>query len=313
MSERIVYLPEGEGAVNSILSMIPGLINGNQMNPALLSALQNGNRNQDMWGGGGCWWIWILLIFGIFGGNGFGFGGGGFNNGLPAQLNNDAGRQLLMQAIQGNGQAISQLSQSLGCSVQQLQTAICGISNGIDRLSGQIGTTGMQTINAIESSACRIGQMISDCCCKTQQSIMQMGYENRLATCDQTNTLTNTMNQNTLSLRDGANANTQAIINKLDAMHTQSLYDKIDALREKYSTAVNQLDREHQTNAIQAFQAQTIAPVNAALTDLSQRLAAIECKQPPTVTVPYTPAMGSFIPVNYGVNINPYSTVGCGC
>lgn len=313
MSERIVYLPEGEGAINSILSMIPGLINGNQMNPALLSALQNGNRNQDMWGGGGCWWIWILLIFGIFGGNGFGFGGGGFNNGLPAQLNNDAGRQLLMQAIQGNGQAISQLSQSLGCSVQQLQSAICGISNGIDRLSGQIGTTGMQTINAIESSACRIGQLISDCCCKTQQSILTMNYENQLANCNQTNTLTNTMNQNTLSLRDGATANTQAIISKLDAMQNQALYDKIDALREKNSVLTNQLNQEHQTAAIQAFQAQSIAPVNAALADLSQRLAAIECKQPPTVTVPYTPAMGSFIPVNYGVNINPYSTVGCGC
>lgn len=313
MSERIVYLPEGEGAVNSILSMIPGLINGNQMNPALVTALQNGSRNQDMWGGGGCWWIWIILLFALFGGNGFGFGGGGFGNGLPAQLNNDAGRQLLMQAIQGNGQAISQLSQSLGCSIQQLQSAICGINSSLERISGQIGTTGMQTINAIEASACRIGQMISDCCCKTQQSIMQMGYENQLANCNQTNTLTNTMNQNTLSLRDGANANTQAIINKLDAMQTQALYDKIDSLREKYSTAVNQLDREHQTNTIQAFQAQSLVPVNAALTDLSQRLAAIECKQPPTVSIPYTPAMGSFIPVNYGVSVNPYSTVGCGC
>ncbi len=39
-------------------------------------------------------------------GNGFGNGNECCANGLPAQLNNDYGRELLMQAIQGNRSAI---------------------------------------------------------------------------------------------------------------------------------------------------------------------------------------------------------------
>jgi len=45
-------------------------------------------------------------------------------------------------------------------------------------------------------------------------------------------------------------------------------------------------------------------------------VSAIECKQPATVTVPYVPAMSNLVPVNYGINVNPFaaSTLGsCGC
>lgn len=295
MSERIIYVPEseGSGSMNAIFSMIPGLLNNNQLNPLLASALMNGQQNQNAWGGG-CWWIWILLIFlmGGFGGNGL--MGNRFGGGLPAELNGDAGRQLLMQAIQGNGAAISQISQSLGSNFQIVQSKLCDIGSAIERAGWDVS------------------KQISDCCCKTQQSIQAMGYENQLSNCQQTNTLVNTMNTNTLSLRDGATANTQAIIAKLDAMQNQALLDKIDALREKNSTLQGQLSQEHQTLALQNYQAQAFAPVNAALNDLSARLGKIECAMPPTVSVPYTPAMGSFIPVNYGVNVNPFST-SCGC
>lgn len=298
MSERIVYVPEGEsnGSINGILSMIPGLISNNQMNPMLASALMNGQRNQDMWGGAGCWWIWIILLFGLggFGGYGGGLFGNRFGGGLPAELNGDAGRELLMQAIQGNSNAISQIAQSLGTNFQLVQSKLC-----------DIGT-------AIERTGWNISKEIGDCCCKTQQSIQAMGYENQLSNCHQTNTLVNTMNSNTLSLRDGATANTQAIINKLDAMQNQALLDKIDALREKNTNLQGQLSQEHQTLALQNYQAQALAPVNATLADLSARLGKIECNLPPTVSVPYTPAMGSFIPVNYGINVNPTSTL-CGC
>lgn len=301
MSERIIYVPEneGSGSMNAIFSMIPGLLNNqNQLNPLLASALMNGQNNQDMWGGAGCWWIWIILLFGLGGFGGFGGGmfGNRFAGGLPAELNGDAGRELLMQAIQGNTAAISQISQSLGTNFQLVQSKLCDIGA------------------AIERSGWDVSKQISDCCCKTQQSIQAMGYENQLSNCQQTNTLVNTMNANTLSLRDGATANTQAIIAKLDAMQNQNLLDKIDALREKNSTLQGQLSQEHQTLALQNYQAQALAPVNAALTDLSQRLASIECKQMPTVSVPYLPASGSYIPVNYGINVNPLAGYdNCGC
>ena len=102
------------------------------------------------------------------------------------------------------------------------------------------------------------------------------------------------------------------MIAKLDAMQNQNLLDKIDALREKNSTLQGQLSQEHQTLALQNYQAQALAPVNAALADLSTRLGKIECNQPEVARIPYVPAAGNYIPVNYGVNVNPFSTL-CGC
>ena len=95
----------------------------------------------------------------------------------------------------------------------------------------------------------------------------------------------------------------------------RELQNRIDALREKNSSLVSQLSQEHQTAAIQAYQAQSIAPVNAALADLSSRLASIECKQPASVTIPYIPAMSNLVPVSYSqpVNFGIGTCSNCGC
>lgn len=105
----------GGAATNGLLSMIPGmfanLIGGNKMDPNLVAALMNGRNNQDGFGGANGWWLWIIVLFWLWGGRGFGngFGNGGdcCANGLPAQLNNDYGRELLMQAIHGYGLSIA--------------------------------------------------------------------------------------------------------------------------------------------------------------------------------------------------------------
>ena len=94
----------------------------------------------------------------------------------------------------------------------------------------------------------------------------------------------------------------------------RALTDKIDALREKNSTLTTQLNLEHQNQYTAGVVAQSIAPVNAALGDLSARLAKIECKQPETVTIPYIPAMGNYIPVNYSIpmHLGVSNYGGCG-
>lgn len=148
--DKIVLLDgmgSGSGsAANGLLSMIPGmftsLLGGNKMDPNLVAALMNGRNNQDQFGGANGWWLWIIVLFWLWGGRGFGngFGGNGNDccaNGLPAQLNNDYGRELLMQAIQGNRSAIDQISNALNCSTSQLQNAICNVQGAIDRVAGQ--------------------------------------------------------------------------------------------------------------------------------------------------------------------------------
>lgn len=211
----------GGAAANGLLSMIPGmfanLIGGNKMDPNLVAALMNGRNNQDGFGGANGWWLWIIVLFWLWGGRGFGngFGNGGdcCANGLPAQLNNDYGRELLMQAIQGNRSAIDQIASALNCSTTQLQNAICNVQGAIDKVAGQVGMTSQAVINAVQQQGCEIGNQISSCCCnlsslinqstcQTQGMITQQGFDNQLRTLEQTNILQNNINQGLTNNRE---------------------------------------------------------------------------------------------------------------
>lgn len=305
MESQKIYLAGNGGADTSAL--LASALQNRGLDPASVMAMM-GNRGGGLGGDGDIFGILLLFILmGAFNGNGWGggFGGGNNNGGVPLNmLSNDSSRELIMSAIQRNGLDVSQLASTLNCSIGQVTSGINALATQISTLAGQQGLSAQQIINSIQAGNNTLSAQLAQCCC-----------DQRLATCQQTNTLQNTMNQNTLALRDSGSANTQAIIGKLDQMQNQALQDKIEALREKNSTLAAQLSNEHQTAAIQAFQAQSLAPVNAALGDLSTRLSAIECKQPPTINVPYMPAMGSMIPVNYSVpvNLGVSTPNGCGC
>lgn len=116
------------------------------MDPAALMAMMN---NGGFGGNGGWWWIWIILIFfcwGGFGGNGFGRGGNDASR-LASQLNNDANTNLLMQAINGNKEAISSLSNTLNCDINAVQTALNTINSGVSQISCDTKLSSCEVIN----------------------------------------------------------------------------------------------------------------------------------------------------------------------
>lgn len=254
----------GGAATNGLLSMIPGmfanLIGGNKMDPNLVAALMNGRNNQDGFGGANGWWLWIIVLFWLWGGRGFGngFGNGGdcCANGLPAQLNNDYGRELLMQAIQGNRSAIDQIASALNCSTTQLQSAICNVQGAIDKVAGQVGMTSQAVINAVQQQGCEIGNQISSCCCnlsslinqstcQTQGMITQQGFDNQLRTLEQTNILQNGLNQGLANNREQATSQFNILSAKLDAQ-TVMINDKFCQLemREMQNTIAQLLMNE---------------------------------------------------------------------
>lgn len=116
MAEEKTYV-FGEGAGNNgILSLLGPMLSQRGVDPNVLLAMQG--RNNDGFGEGG-WFIWVIFLFFLmgWGGNGFGNNGAG---GLGNQLNNDYGREMLLQAINGNGNAISQLATTLNCDTEHL-------------------------------------------------------------------------------------------------------------------------------------------------------------------------------------------------
>lgn len=311
MSETKTYVfPEsGSGGGGSMLGMLAPLLQKNGLDPNLLLAM---NNRGGMFGGDGSSFLWIIFLFFLFplfgrngwGNNGDGGNGGGFAGaGIPNLINNDAGRELLMSAIQGNGQAINNLATNLNCSIGQVQNAINGVMSQVQQVGNQVGQSSMQIINAIQQGNCQIAQQIASCCC-----------ENRLAICQQTNTLQNAINgvatsqergfasvayetqRQTCDLQNSIKDSTQQILAGQRAAEMREMQNKIDKLREENST----FKSSAMTSQIVG---QATAPLGAALNDLSTRLAKIECNQPEVAKVPYSPVVGipSCVAAQYGL------------
>ena len=263
--------------------MIPGmftsLLGGNKMDPNLVAALMNGRNNQDQFGGANGWWLWIIVLFWLWGGRGFGngFGGNGNDccaNGLPAQLNNDYGRELLMQAIQGNRSAIDQISNALNCSTSQLQNAICNVQGAIDKVAGQVGMTSQAVINAVQQQGCEIGNQISSCCCNlsslinqstcaTQNMITQQGFDNQLRTLEQTNVLQNNINNGLANNREQSTSQFNILSAKIDAQSQQIQNAFCDLEKREMQHTIDSLREQKQTlELFAAQQAQTQNIVN---------------------------------------------------
>lgn len=252
----------GDGGSSSIMSMIPALMQNKGMDPNLVAALMNGNNNRGAWGGDGCWWIWIILLFFCWGGNGFGGFGNNGANALPAQLNGDAGRELLMNAIQGNGNAISQLASSLNCSTQQIQGALCNLQGSIDKVAGQVGMTGQQVINSIQQMGCQIGNQIASCCCDVRTAIERQGFENQLATVNQTNALQASASTQFNIIGAKIDAQTQIINDKFCQLEMREMQNKIDTLRQENNQLALAASQQAQTANI-VNQLRAPAPVPA--------------------------------------------------
>ena len=319
-SKTYVFGNEGSTSNNGMLGLLAPLLQKQGVDPNILLAMKGNNG----FGGEGGWFMWVIFLFLLMG---WGGGWGGFGNngrgGLANEINNDYGRGLLMDAIGGNRNALSNLATQLNCTEGQIQSAISALTSQVQSVGNQVGMSGMQTINALQQGNMQIAQQIANCCCQTNNNITTQGYENKLAICQQTHAINDNANANALMLRDTNQSNHLALMGKLDQMQTQAMQDKLDALREKNSALVAQISNEHQTQALQAYQAQIITPVNAALAALQAEVAGIKCKLPNTVSVPYpqlktynpevfqAAAMGAY--AGDVAAANAASTVGCGC
>lgn len=304
MSESKTYV-FGQDANSSLNALLP-FLQQRGIDPAYLYGLM-GNNNGGFFGNNALEGIIALIVVAaIFGNGNFGFGGFGGNGGAYAAGNTE--RELLANMIQRNGVDLSQLSQSINCSSDRLYDAIGQVSTQLCNFAGQNGLSFQQVINSIQAGNSTLAHQISDCCCATQKAILESNYLTERGFCNTNQTLLKGFSDIGYAFRDqtcdiekAIAGSTAQLTARLDAMEKTSLLDKLDALREKNSTLTTQLNLEHQNQYTAGVVAQSVAPINAALTDLSKRLADIECNQPEVAKIPYIPAAGNYIPVSYSV------------
>ena len=287
MSETKTYVFGSEGASGSggMMSMLAPLLQKNGLDPNLLLAM---NRNNGAFGGEGGWFIWVIFLFFLMGWGDNGWGNGN-RPGLANEINNDYGRSLLMEAIGGNRNAISNLATQLSCSEGQIQSAIAALSTQMQNVGNQVGMSGMQVINALQQGNMQIAQQIAQCCC-----------DNKMAICQQTNTLQTAINnvatgqergfssiayetqRQTCELNSAIKNSTQLILDGQRAAEMREMQNKIDLLREENSA--------YKSSAMTSqIVSSAVAPLNAAMAVLQGEVAGIKCKLPETVTTPYQP------------------------
>lgn len=172
--------------------------------------INNNNRNND-WGDGG--FLWIIVLFALFGwgGNGFGWGG---NNGL-----NTAGLGL-QGTIDTNF-----ITRDLFATNQNVSNQGCDTRSAVSNMGYQLQNS-MQNLSA----------QLASCCCETNRSIDAVRYENAKNTCD----IITAGNMNTRDIIASQNDGFQKILDKM-------CQNEIQTLRDGLNTANLQLSQQAQT------------------------------------------------------------------
>lgn len=285
-------------------SMGSGLDFATFMNSALR------NNGDDMWGGNnGLLWIFLLILF----------GGGGWNFGNRAgNLTNDAavtgaidaaiqkaradglGEQAIMDAIRGNQTAIQTLATTFNTDIGNVQQALCALNGGIDKLSGQIGLSGQQVINAIQTGNMSLTQQLMSCCCDIKSLVLEQENNVRMATMEQTNTLSDRMRTGfaeTHQLLDAQTAQMVAGFQSIKDMFTQN---KIDTLQATVNQLQNNANNSAQTAYLQNYINSQLAPIQNTVNTITNK---IPCNPVPAYLVNTNTSCGA----NYA-----YGNV-CGC
>ena len=292
----------------------------NGIDPGLLALLNNNGG----FGGNNAWWIIFLWMMWASGGNGWGNGFGN-NNGtgfLANQLNNDAGRDLLLQAINGRADALGQLAQITHSSVETVKDGIFALQNAINQVGSQVGMSGLQVQNALQAGNAALAQQLCQCCCEnrlaicnqtnalqsqaasnfaattleaaknqaaTQLQMAQIESADQLAVCQQTNALSSQNERNTNSILNAINAQTIAMNDNFCALKERELQNKIDTQGDIITQLRGQISNDKQTEAF-----------TAAFNSLNEKINILSAKSPNTVPVVY--------PNLTAVNNTPYST-----
>ena len=278
----------------------------NSLDPNLMLALsQNGGFGNGNW----MWmmFMWILFPW-IFNGNGF---GGGFgNNGtgfLANQLNNDAGRDLLLQAINGRADSLGQLANILNTNVSDVQNGVNAIQNAVQTVGAQVGMSGQQVINSIQAGNASLSQQLCQCCCEnrlaianqtnaiqaqsaanhsaatlqaaqnqaaTQLQMAQIESADQLSVCQQTNQLGSQADRNTNSILNAIAGQNTLITKEFCDLKERELQNKIDMQGDIITQLRGQISNDKQTEAF-----------NNAFNSLNDKINAMAAKQPSTIPV----------------------------
>ena len=247
---------------DAMMGGLLGAMANRDSNPLAMAAMMRNRDDDDMWNNPFSYMMMMGMMRYMYGADWNNRDNGadvqraeiqGQIESLRNQMADNQNSNLLMGAIQGNGNDLKMLASNLNCDFNALQNSICGIQAGIQQLGGQVGFSAERVINAISHGNLQMTIALKDCCCQTQQNIIKMGYDNQLGQKDIVNQMqqgfnyTNTGIERAASnlgfqmqqdkcdiIRSGEN-NTQRIIDTLTGHWSQEQANEIQDLKFKNS------------------------------------------------------------------------------
>lgn len=270
--------------------------------------------------GGGANWLLPFFLFALWGNNGWGNNGFGGNNGccrngnglgfISDQLNNEAGRDLIMQGLQCNRDAIDQLASTFNCNAGEVRTALNSINTQICNLGNQIGMNSMQVIQAINNGNFALQSQLADCCCKTQTAIQESNYLTERGFCNTNATLTKgfadlgyATRDQTCSIEKAIAASTESILAGQRNAEMREMQREITERDRRIAEQATAINNYQQTQTFGAMITQATAPIANAVNNLQSDVDGIKCRLPRTEVIPATP---EYVAINRSINV-PYA------
>lgn len=298
--------------------------NGLELASFLNSAIDRKSGNGSGWGDGDGGFLWILLVLLLAGGawgNGWGNRGnaGGATGGAAESVDRAIAQaradglsdQVVIDAIQGNAAAISQLASTLNCDINAIQTVLCGMDKSIMQVANQVGLTSTQIINAVQSGNCQISQQIAQCCCSMEKLVLQNAHANQIATMEQTQALTGTMNAGFAALASKIDNETAIISSNFQSLRDYLTTEKISTLQHTITQMENAANNANQTLAFRAALEAATIPIQNQVNSISSRIPAQPVPAYPAPQFATGYAFGIIPTTNCNATWN--NVCGCGC
>lgn len=270
MATEIIQLPSGSnGNQGGAMNVLPVGGNGGLF----------GNNGQtslmDLFG-----FAIVASIFPNIFGNGYGRGNCG-NGGCGCGSIDSA---LALQAVTAEGAAsraaVQNLATSMGQNYATILPAVQGVQNTLFALANANGMGFLQVINALQQGDCNLASQLSQCCCDNRLLTTQQGYDNRIQTIEQTNQLSGTITAQGQRQVDAIADLKTTMINEFCAARERDMQAIIDKQADELSQCRTREAIGAQTTQILGYVGQVLAPIQAAVKE-------IQDKMPNTVPVQY--------------------------
>ena len=281
----------------------------------LAGLLQNSMRNNEdgfLGESNGILLLFILILFGGWGGNRWG------NNGAMP-LTNDAAitgaidaaiqkaradglsDKVVLEAVNGNGLAISQLATTLNADINSVRDSLCALNSGVAKISADIGLSTQQTINAVQTGNMTLMQQLASCCCDIRESLTEGFNSVKIQNMEQTNTLSDRLQVGITAVNQKIDNQTAQMVAGFQSVKDMFVQNKIDTMQAKITQLENDASNNSQTFALNSYVNNALAPIIAQLNALTNAV--------PPRPVPSYPVAGAYSCAYNSGSVN----AGCCC